>query len=301
MDTKITYLRNWRDAILSAASALKEDNFELYDQIMNNVNTIVDNIKKESSLTYECTNFGMANYIFEDALPKLFINNKQAIREFISAIKCDTNLISQFQFYKALDEYDNSVDGKEYINEALNLFYTKANPKTIAESNSKLFKIIKKYGIRPSEMISDDNMKFYESCDYLFKHNKKLNNILESAKKINFLNEHISKNKNIVEDKRDSIIDLINNFDKKYTALLNNEERELLKNISASDETKKEEIFNNLKLECLSYVDKMMEASNDKDRLDLTSIKEQINDKNYNKYNIIDDVIKLLEIKDILQ
>ena len=62
--------------MLSASSALETKDFNLYYQLIDEANKIVDAIKKDEELTYECKNFGISNYIFENALPKIFKSNK---------------------------------------------------------------------------------------------------------------------------------------------------------------------------------------------------------------------------------
>ena len=62
------YILQWRELVLKAAKALEEKNFDLYDTLMNEANAAYDEYKRDSALTYECTNFGMANYIFEPSI-----------------------------------------------------------------------------------------------------------------------------------------------------------------------------------------------------------------------------------------
>ena len=86
-------------------------------------------------------NFGILNHIFEDALPKLFKSNRKAVKSFIKTIQEDKNLLSQFQFYNALKQYDGKEDSKKYLDEALSLTKSRINCKTVNESNAKLKKI----------------------------------------------------------------------------------------------------------------------------------------------------------------
>ena len=88
---------------------------------------------------------GKNRYIFENALPTIFKNNKAAVKEFTNTIKEDKNLRKQFQFYKALETYTTSLNSRDYLNESLNLVKETIDKKTLEKSNKKLGEIIKKY------------------------------------------------------------------------------------------------------------------------------------------------------------
>ena len=171
MNKENKYILEWRNNILDAAKALNENNFSMYDKLMNEVSNNYNSYKRDVALTYECTNFGISNYIFEDALPSLFKTNKKVIKEFVNTIKEDKNLLNQHKFYQALKNINEHTDIHTYINEALLLVKEGIDIKTLNESNDKLSKIIKENGIRPSSEINEDVLKYFESCDFLFKNN----------------------------------------------------------------------------------------------------------------------------------
>ena len=138
MNKENKYILEWRNNILEAAKALNENNFSMYDKLMNEVSNNYNSYKRDVALTYECTNFGMCNYIFEDALPSLFKNKSNAVKEFITTIKEDKNLLSQFQFYKSLEKNNDKVNTNEYITESFNMACENIDMKTLKESNNKL-------------------------------------------------------------------------------------------------------------------------------------------------------------------
>ena len=71
------YILQWKDYFLKAAEALENKNFDEYEDLMKKADEMYKLYREDSKLTYECTNFGMANYIFEDSLPILFKTNKK--------------------------------------------------------------------------------------------------------------------------------------------------------------------------------------------------------------------------------
>lgn len=304
MNENNKYILQWRELVLKAAKALEEKNFDLYDTLMKEAEIAYSEYKRECALTYECTNFGMANYIFEDALPHLFKTNKKAVKDFITTIKEDKNLLYQFQFYKALEKYNKNIDSTNYINEALEIVKNNINQKTLNESNEKLAKLIIKYGIKPSETIPSRSMELFESCDFLFKNKKRLTNLTTVNENINRVVNFTEQNYNSINENKTNIFKLIEDFDKKYGSLLNEEEKDFVKEImdfkKEDKDNKKEKLFNKFKNECLNTINKLISESSEEEKEGLYAIKEQIESKQYCDETLVKDMAKLLEIRDIL-
>lgn len=293
----------WRNTILSASSALESRDFQLYEKLMEEANNIVDKIKKDDELTYECKNFGMSNYIFEDALPRLFKSNKKAVREFMNTLKEDKNLLTQFHFFKAVDSCNNISESKGYIEDLLNIAESKIDKKTLNESNKKLSDIIKKYNIKPSEKISDDKLTFFESCDYLFSNKKKMTNLSEINKNIEIASEFINKNKSdkLVESSKLNNDELLNEFEKKYSTLFNEEEKAFTKKMLFGTNEEKKYAFNELKNGCLEKIGKSLECVNESEDVnDFEVIKEQVTSMGFNEGTYYNDIKKILLIMDVL-
>lgn len=302
---KNKHIIRWNKIISEASNALENNDFLLYESLMENVNEAYKSYKKDRSLVYECSNFGLANYIFEDALPTLFKSNKNAIKEFISLVKEDKNLATQVRFYQALKKYNNSLDAKDYLNEMIELTTQNINPRTLNESMKKVSNIMKKHEIKPNERLSDELVGLFESCDYLFKNKKKLTNLSNVNEAFNNVVSYMqSHSENKVNESKESFNTLIDEFEKKYGNMLSEAERDFVKEITQAKENdknnKKEKLFNKLKNECLSLIDKLLSESNDDDTSGLNAIKEQITSKDFCHETLVQDMAKLLEIRDIL-
>ena len=299
------HICQWEDYMNKAKESLENKNFEEYKDLLKKACDAVDLYKNDCELTYECVNFGMSNYIFEDALPKLFKTNKNAVKEFITTIKEDNNLKKQFQFYKALESYNSNMDCRDYINESLKLVVGSIDKKSISESNEKLNRIIKKYNIKPSTVISEDKLKFFNNCDFLFKNEKKLTNLANITENIDGVVNYVTNNVHSINETKTNTFDLIENFDSKYSSLLNEEEKDFVKEIisckSKNNVEKKEKLFNGLKNECLNIIDKLIGESNDDDKVGLEAIKEQIDSKMFCEDTLVSDIANLLEIRDVLK
>lgn len=298
------YILQWRDYILKASEAMKNGNDEEYESCMNKANEAYETYKEDSRLNYECKNFGISNFIFEDALPKIFKKNKKAVKEFIQTIKEDKNLKSEFLFYKSLQNYNKDLDVKEYINEALDLALNNIDLKTVGASNEKLSNIISKYNLRPSEVISEASERLYESCDYLLTHKKSLLNLAKFNSNIKEVSSYIENNINENTDKSKGITDIAS-FNDKYSKILNKEEKKFVKQIIESKENndteKQETLFNKMKNECLELMSEMKKNATDEDKDGLEAIEEQIRNKQFNSNTIVEDIAKFLEIKDVLK
>ena len=297
------YILQWKDCALKAAKALNEKNWQLFDELMSKANEYYEQYKEDIQVADEYSNFGVYNEMFENALPLLFKENKKMVKKFISTIKEDKNLLNQFKFIKSLEKYSNELDAVSYINEALSLFHSNVDIKTIDKSNAKLYSILESNGIKIDKSVIKDKAHLFETCDYLFKNKKKMTNLSDVNLKIKDLSESIVKsNKKVNENKKDSF-KLIDEFETKYGSLLNEQEKDFIKEIfnNNSKDAKKEKLFNSLKNECLNIINTMIKESSEDEQYGLNAIKEQISSKEFCNESLVQDIAKLLEIRDILK
>ena len=298
------YILQWKDYVSKAEEALRNNYFEEYDEMMKKADEYYKLYHEDSKLTYECTNFGMANYIFEDALPTLFKTNKNVIKEFIDTIKNDKNLLYQFKFHNALKNINEGVDKRVYINEALHLLKKNVNIKTLNESNNKIFKLIKENNIRPSQVINENILEYFASCDFLFKNNSKLNNLNNINENLNNVINYCTNKKNVIEPSC-NFSNMMESFEAKYKNILTEEEQSLVKEIiaakSAQANENKVKLFNKFKTECIETINTLLENANTDEKDGLEAIQEQLNNMMFCENTLVQDIAKLLEIRDILK
>lgn len=297
------HILQWKDYVDKAYESLKNNHFDEYDDFMSKADEIYNLYREDNKLTYECVNFGMANYIFEDALPNLFKTNKKLVKEFIETIKNDTNLLNQFKFFNALKNINEGLDKRLYISDALQILKNNINVKSLNESNKKLYKIIKENNIRPREIINENELKYFNSCDYLFKNNPKLNNLNSINENLNTVIEYCSY-KSINSSSLD-FDNMMESFETKYKNVLTEEEKSFVKDIidTKSDNAteKKETLFNKIKSECIETLNTLLESSDNDEKDGLKTIKGQINNMMFCENTLVKDIAKLLEIRDILK
>jgi hypothetical protein len=188
------YIQKWEDKINEVRKSLIKEDFNSYDDKMLELNNLYEQYKKDILLTYECTNFGMAKYIFENNLKDLFLTKKNAVKEYINTVKNDKNLTVQSHLFEALSNYNGIGDSIKFTNDVFDLALSNIDKKTLKESNQKIFNIIKKYDIKPNDFISHDKLSFFEQCDYILKNEKKIYNINEIQSVMSLISEHVRDN-----------------------------------------------------------------------------------------------------------
>ena len=304
MDTK-KYNKEFSHYASIIAEALSKGDLSTY--------RAADALLKESVSAYEMEkkleaqldtrNFGVLNHIFEQELPRLFKTNKKAVREVVKLIKEDKNLLNQFNFYKALKEYNSSsVDSEAYLKRLVEEFDNKINHENLccAISNEKLRDTLIENNVFPSDFIDEKDMRLYEDVETLTCSKVLLSNtlvILEAEKRVaNILNENKK-----VEDAKPKV-DAIREFEENMKDTLTESEIDLVKTITSAREpiaeAKREKLFNSYRDECIKKVDEMIASEPYND--ELKGLKQQIESKTYNKETIVEDMAKLLAIRDVL-
>lgn len=304
MDTK-KYNKEFSHYASVIAEALSKGDLSTY--------RAADALLKESVSAYEMEkkleaqldtrNFGVLNHIFEQELPRLFKTNKKAVRAVVKLIKEDKNLLNQFNFYKALKEYNSSsVDSEAYLKRLVEEFDNKINHENLccAISNEKLRDTLIENNVFPSDFIDEKDMRLYEDVETLTCSKVLLSNtlvILEAEKRVaNILNENKK-----VEDAKPKV-DAIREFEENMKDTLTESEIDLVKTITSAREpiaeAKREKLFNSYRDECIKKVDEMIASEPYND--ELKGLKQQIESKTYNKETIVEDMAKLLAIRDVL-
>lgn len=299
------YILQWRDKIIEADKCLQNKDFEGYENCLQEANEAYEQYKRDTELTYECKNFGMINHIFENALPKLYQKNKsKVIKDYITSIKEDKNLLAQFQFYKALRKYDGSCDMEKYLNEAISLAKENIDKKTLKQSNNKLAKIISENNIKPNDFINEQNLAFYENCNSLLSKDKKLTNIIEMTETFNNVCNYVKENPRALNENVFNPQQAINEFTTKLNTTLTTEEKSFVEEIidakSKGASQRKEKLFNKFKNECIDLVNKLIKESSSDDAIGLQEIKNQLQGKQFCLETIVQDIAQLLEIRDVL-
>lgn len=295
------YVKKWQNLAIRMNEAMQKDDF-----------TLADSLLEESAETYrkykECCgyvddnrgrSFGELNSILESRLLDLFKSNRKALKECTSMIKEDKNLRSAFKFVDALRRYDCGSDVASYVNESLLLASDGIDKKTFKESVKKLADLLSKYEIGGCSL-DEATVEYYRNCDKVLTETKKLSNLTEYTNAVNSISGYISSRKERMEETAREMTEALEG----RLANLTEEDRTLVQDIIDHKQpivdTRKEQLFNRMKSECISMVDALMNEASDEEKNGLSVIREQIESKVFNNETIVQDIAKLLEIRDIL-
>lgn len=304
---KIDYNKKIDEYIAIIKESLAKKDFDMYHKAIDLFEDTVAKMENQKLLESEISanNFGLLNNLFENVLPELFKKDRKLIGRVMRTIKEDKNLLSQFQFYNALRNYNGNTDSTVFVKTALSLTESKLDKKTVIKSNRKFAELIKENGIYPDNNLSEDEKIFFESCNNLLTKRETLSNINTLAESLCNVSNYINKHKAITTNKVD-LDEMLSKYDKTLKNNLNEEERSLVMDITninnKNADIKREKILNKFKKDSLAEIHKLMDSTEDGDEKEsLKSLEEQINSMEYCPETIVKDLAKLIEIYDILK
>lgn len=289
------YVGQWQRNAIKINEAMQKGDFELTDKLMKESADIYEKFKAISMLPeqYKGMSFGELNHIVENQL----LDNKEVLDECIKQIKGDSNLLSQFRFINSLRNYNCEGKAVEYVTEALNMAIEKIDRKTIKESTEKFSEVLVDNDVE-NVKINEDEVKFYKNCAKLLSERKKMSNLSDYTNTLNEVADYVEKHK------KENIDEMVQKLSDKMSQLTE-DSRELVKDIinfkAPMVEERHKKILDKFKNECLSGIKKLKEETTDPKELQkLDGIKEMIESKEYCKETIVEDLAKMLEIRDIL-
>lgn len=304
---KIDYNKKIDEYIAIIKESLAKKDFDMYHKAIDLFEDTVAKMENQKLLESEISanNFGLLNNLFENVLPELFKKDRKLIGRVMRTIKEDKNLLSQFQFYNALRNYNGNTDSTVFVKTALSLTESKLDKKSVIKSNRKFAELIKENGIYPDNKLSEDEKIFFESCNNLLTKRETLSNINTLTESLCNVSNYINNHKAITTNKVD-LDEMLSKYDKTLKNNLNEEERSLVMDITninnKNADIKREKLLNKFKKDSLAEIQKLMDSTEDGDEKEsLKSLEEQINSMEYCPETIVKDLAKLIEIYDILK
>jgi hypothetical protein len=298
------YVKKWQDLCIRLNEAMQKDDFDTADKLLEESESAYKRYKECCS--YKDGNrdmtFGELNHMLESELPRMFKSDKEALKECTKLMKEDKNLRSAFRFIDSMRNYGCDGDAKSYVSESVKLVSDDIDMKTFKESVEKLADLLSAHEIGGYKL-DEDSRKFYRACEKVLTEKKSLYNLTDYTNSINMIASYIEANKRPVNESRNTVQSISEELEKRI-ANLTEDEQSLVRDIIDSKrpmvEERQEKLFNNFRNECLDTVNKIIEGATEEDMEGLLSIKEQLKNKTYCKETIVQDIAKLLEIRDIL-
>lgn len=253
-------------------------------------------------------NIGKLNEIFMQNISNLYLkkNGVKIIKEYVSLFKKNKSLLKEFLVFEYIENQEPSDNLKDFIMESVN-YLNNVEKKELLTLNSNLSKFLTKHKIEKISEIKNEKL-FEDIHDLIFAH-KSLKMINEKVKKINNIVKYINEKKIVIEenclpsDLDDSFYNiLINNFNKRYSDNLTEEQKEIFKKIiSLESEKDKSSLFENERKECLQLTNKVLKEHIDQvTKEKLLDVKEKLLEQQYYEDSYIKDIISLLDLKQTL-
>lgn len=262
-------------------------------------------------------NFGFIKDGLVNSTTSLYLNESKLtndLKDFLKVVKSSPVLTLEYIVYKNIENkyIADDVLATRYIDENISLL-KKFTKKEIISENNKLSAFERDY------QISEEKQKLYESVstiilentsDTTFKNVDKIHTAFENVLnyiKNNKSNQELNENKSLFEEYKDKYLNIdfvfnnaIKKFNEKYSHLSEGEKR-ILKVLVKEDITEKEKLFNSLINETLDKVENLLvteesaEVSNK-----LQKVKQKINEMKFNEESLIDDIVKINNLKESL-
>ena len=156
--------------------------------------------------------------------------------------------------------------------------------------------------IIPTEFVDEENKTLYESGHVILTRKKTTANMIPLIESYHNVCQYMENHKNDAVKESKNPDELIREFEEKLKSNLNESEISFVQQITdfrtPIAEQRKEKLFNKFKNECLEKINSMLKE--DAENSGLIDLSKQINEMTFDKNNIVKDIAKLLEIRDIL-
>jgi hypothetical protein len=259
----------------------------------------------------ETINIGVANLVLSHLLEESYFKgdflseSKDFTSEFIDLVKNSPILQLEFKVFDNLEKkhIDNDVLATRYIDNNIRLFevYTLEE---ISEENKKMEKFLKLDAINEyASNLKNDKINLYSAIGNLITESLKPSDEVEvdmMHESFNVVLDHIKEVKISDEEQfedpiNESILEIaVNKYNEKYTPILSEGDRELIKLLINSTPEEKKELFEEYKRENIKLLNSLEEAKYS-DKVQKTI--KKIDEMSFDKEKIDDSIIDLHELK----
>jgi len=255
------------------------------------------------------SNFGQIKYTYNTLLAEGIAKNsskeKVEFKKYIKTIKENKVLKTQFDIYYNIENKIESDGWKalNYVNECLSLI-DGVSKKEIKEANNKLNE--SEYIKNNKVDIDGVKLNLYEAIDTLISTTKTSSNLDKIIEAKYIVIDYILNNK-----KEDKIVEgyglpnsvlseiAVEKFNDEYSDLTESE-KEAISVMIGSNESEKEELYNKTIKECLELVNTKLTESSGDVKEKLLATKENLLNRNYSSDSFVNDLSKVIELKNYL-
>lgn len=257
--------------------------------------------------------FGYIKDCFEAIAPELFKSKegKKIMSNYSKTIRENKNLSALHNLYENIRKSGKDMDIDFFANNIANTNWN-VDKKTLSEDTLKVGRILAEgylhLGKSAEDLFPSENIVLESAVSYIAENKKTNKNIAEYSNAIKVIKENISSKEseeNVFESTDLDVLakSLLQEFNKKYSSELTEEEANALREVSSSEN--REDVFNKYKNACqskLSESKKDFEEKGDKSSSErMTAILEQVSNKTYSLENLGNDICGFIELKSIFE
>lgn len=294
-------LKKYAEGDFEGGDIDREKANKYFDLAKMEINSESNNI---TALYGENRNFGIVYKVLESNFTNSINDksiNRTPIVEALKKVKTNKKLNEQFKVFNAFTNPQNVVNVEEYVNEVINLCNTH-NQTELNQINETFINFIQKKNINELIDIDESELELFESINYVMTNKKDFNNLNEFLKHKNNIVEYINKH-NIITTEKIDIDDKLNEcaltLEEKYDLLLNEDEKEFIKEYTSKQS--KEECFNENKKTLISLIETHIKKSDNSTKEQWVELKNKINESSFNEKTFIVDLAKIIEIQNKLK
>lgn len=287
----------------------KSKDLERLQEEMNNIfeQRIREAVINESIQGVSALPLGTIKNIFESISDRLYstAEGKKLIGKYIKCLKENKNLRTLYSICDSINKPSYVADVNLFLNEAIN-YGSNIDIKKLAEEKSKFSSIVVDC-IKESKMTNEElteainaNKDINESIDYLLTNKKSIKTLSERANKTAVLSNYINENmpeKSVVEEGK-SVKELLNALNETFDASLESWEMKVAKDIALANlsNRSKKELFEGYKAECIKTLDTLMESKNVEDKSRFSTMKSQLENKEFSEETLSEDLLNLAKL-----
>ena len=257
--------------------------------------------------------FGYIKDCFEAIAPELFESKegKKIMSNYSKTIRENKNLSALHNLYENIRKSGKDMDIDFFANNIANTNWN-VDKKTLSEDTFKVGRILAEgylhLGKSAEDLFPSENTVLESAVSYIAENKKTNKNIAEYSNAIKVIKENISSKESEENVFESTDLDalaksLLQEFNRKYSSELTEEEANALREVSSSEN--KEDVFNKYKNACqnkLSEYKQDFEEKGDKSSSErMTAILEQVSNKTYSLENLGNDICGFIELKNIFE
>ena len=257
--------------------------------------------------------FGYIKDCFEAIAPELFESKegKKIMSNYSKTIRENKNLSALHNLYENIRKSGKDMDIDFFANNIANTNWN-VDKKTLSEDTLKVGRILAEgylhLGKSAEDLFPSENTVLESAVSYIAENKKTNKNIAEYSNAIKVIKENISSKESEENVFESTDLDalaksLLQEFNRKYSSELTEEEANALREVSSSEN--KEDVFNKYKNACqnkLAESKKDFEEKGDKSSSErMTAILEQVSNKTYSLENLGNDICGFIELKNIFE